>query len=129
MADSTVRSFVPLESLSVSVTIPDPSVADRLLATLSHHRRRATLTALSRTDAPMALDDLATEVARAETSSASAGTDAETVRAVRLSLHHAHVPQLADAGLVRYDRERRTVSLTEALGQNERTLVAHLEHD
>jgi hypothetical protein len=129
MADSTVRSFVPLESLSVSVTVSDPAVADRLLAALSHRRRRTLLAVLSRTDAPMALDDLATEVARAEASSGSAETDAEAVRIVRLSLYHAHVPQLADSGIVRYDRERRTVSLAEALGQSERTLVARLERD
>lgn len=80
---------------------------------LSHRRRRSVIRALDETDAPLTLMELATTIAEWD-DEASTGDDSELVRDVYTTLYHAHVPKLADAGFVRYNKDEQKVSLSEA---------------
>lgn len=78
----------------------------------SSPRRRLVAAVLSDRVEPLTLDELVAEIARTEgTSSASAGDD------IRVELHHCHLPKLADAGLVRYDRETNRLTPLPALSR------------
>jgi len=78
---------------------------------LARARRRCILRCLNDAEKPLALADLAAEVANRE--SQRSDVDPETVKDVYLSLYHVHIPKLADADLVQYDKDRRTVGLSE----------------
>lgn len=78
---------------------------------LSNARRQAIIAALDPDAPPMALADLAGEVAAAEANDVLDGdVDFSGTQQVYLSLYHAHVPMLADAGVVAFDADRRTVT-------------------
>jgi hypothetical protein len=66
--------------------------------------RREALYALSRHDEAVPVMDLVTEVAK---------TKSASPKRVAATLHHAHLPKLADAGVVEYDAEARTVELSD----------------
>lgn len=85
-----------------ATTAVDPAVDDGLEA-LADARRREVLTVLTRIEDPTSLADLAERVA------AAAGPAVSADR-VRIALDHLHLPKLADAGIVSYDREDRTVT-------------------
>lgn len=78
---------------------------------LAHPHRRHALSVLRERGSRMTLD----EVARAVTlrlDGAILGDDfRERFDQVRVGLYHNHLPKLCDAGVVAYDRDRRTVSL------------------
>jgi Fe2+ or Zn2+ uptake regulation protein len=72
----------------------------------SNRQRRATLEVLTEGTRSLSIDELAEAVAER--------TPAETtVDQVKIRLHHANLPLLADAGVVDYDREEGTVTVTE----------------
>lgn len=78
-----------------------PTTIFRLLA---DGRRRDALSYLSRRVGPTDVDELAAWLAARE-------GDPSHDRRERIvaDLHHCHLPRLLDAGVVRYDPERRTV--------------------
>lgn len=95
---------------------------DVALRLLSHAYRRALLECLDRHDAPVSLADAAADVARkCKGKPAPDISDAEIER-INLSLHHSHVPRLAARDAVAYDRDRKTVTLTE---RGERVIAVH----
>lgn len=68
---------------------------------LRSERRRLVLDVLSPEQAAVPLDELAAEVAARES-----GLDADDERAVerlKITLHHNHLPKLADAGALDYE--------------------------
>lgn len=69
---------------------------------LSHSRRRLALYSLVRTVGALELDDLAERIAIAE-------SDRESDDRIATSLAHVHLPKLAEAGVVGYDPDNRTV--------------------
>lgn len=74
--------------------------------------RRDVLASLQAAGVPLSLADLAVELARRE-----ADAEAETwqrAECLWIELYHNHAPALEAAGVLEYDRERRTVSLSEA---------------
>lgn len=74
--------------------------------------RRDVLESLQAADVPLSLADLAMELARRE---ADADDEPwERAECYWIELYHNHAPALEAAGLVEYDRERRTVSLSAA---------------
>ena len=81
-----------------------------LFDALAHERRRHLLDVLDEAGAALSLSDLARSVARQERASPRPVDDG-TVKRVRLSLYHWHVPKLEDAGLVEFDPDARTVGL------------------
>jgi len=100
---------------------PPPARSDCYRA-LSHRSRRALLETLTAHDWPRTLADLAKELAVRKTGSPIEDVDGETVRRIYVGLGHEHVTMLADAGVVRFDDRRRTVSLS---GTGERALSLH----
>ena len=80
---------------------------------LADERRREALYALYRREDPVPVADLAEEVA----SAVAVGPEH-----VANSLHHVHLPKLADAGIVEYDVEAKTVRLADAFDRFHRYL-------
>lgn len=79
---------------------------------LSRSRRRYVLHCLHNAGQPLALADVAEEVAEMETE-AQSELDDELVKDVYMMLYHAHIPKLDDADLVEYNQERDEVKLIE----------------
>ncbi|WP_254861750.1 DUF7344 domain-containing protein [Halovivax gelatinilyticus] len=88
-------------------------------ATLADKRRRLILRCLQESGTPLPLSTLADRIARYEFT----GPSEDDQRAIRISLHHAHVPYLEDLGIISYDRDTTRVRR----GPNFEKLVACLE--
>ncbi|OAQ52270.1 hypothetical protein HTG_11655 [Natrinema mahii] len=86
---------------------------------LSHHRRRYALQCLREYETPLALADLADEVAVREHDRPLPEIPSEAVKRIYVSLYHTHVPKLADADHVRYSQERDEVALLDHAAQLE----------
>ncbi|ELY56938.1 DUF7344 domain-containing protein [Natronococcus jeotgali] len=82
---------------------------DDLYEGLSVERRRHALSCLRDHDLPIALADLADEVAVRERGTRLPAVPAEETNRIYLSLYHAHVPKLVDVGLVTYHQDRDLV--------------------
>lgn len=78
----------------------------------SERRRRVVRHLLEFVGEPMPVDALATAIARREHETPAEGLDSAVRERVEISLDHAHLPQLAAAGVVDYDRERGRVTAT-----------------
>lgn len=85
----------------------DPEVADGL----SNARRREALAVLREAAAPLALADLAADLAEREAGPAAGAPNYDAIQRRYVMLYHTHVPKLVDAGLVEFDADRRIVSL------------------
>lgn len=92
-----LNTMVPLDRGGAS----DTDTSLRLLA--SADRRTVLRTVAGRPETDFSLDALADRVTRER---ASAEADHE---AVRVSLHHRHLPMLAEAGLLEYDHRANVV--------------------
>lgn len=66
---------------------------------LAVERRRIALAVVADSDGPLTLHELASAVAEREADA----PDADDAEAVAISLHHVHLPRIADAGIVTYD--------------------------
>lgn len=99
-----------------------PSTIDTVYAVLADEHRRAALDVLCSREDPVDVGELARAVlARAE-------DDSDAVReagrhSLRVSMYHVHVPKLAEAGLVSFDREAAQVAVTD-VGEEIRSQVA-----
>ena len=78
---------------------------------LAHDRRRELLQLLPEVDTPVDLDDLARELVAREQGVPISEIEGERVRRCRIALYHHHLPKLADAGVVTFDADHRTVAL------------------
>lgn len=76
----------------------------RLLAV---ERRRLALDTLADETRPSDLETLAREMAARESESGT--TDEETIEQVKISLHHSHLPVLAEVGVIDYDPETHRI--------------------
>ncbi|MFC7141450.1 hypothetical protein ACFQMA_16625 [Halosimplex aquaticum] len=74
---------------------------------LADERRRLALAELAERSAPIALDDLAAAVAAREVDGATPSAT-DTQRAA-VSLHHAHLPRMADLGVIDYDAQTNRI--------------------
>lgn len=86
---------------------------DTYFKILSNQRRRQVLDCLQEYRNPMALSDLADEVAVREYETRITEIPAEKVKEIYISLYHVHIPKMADAGLVEYDQDTDLVALSE----------------
>ncbi|WP_225333321.1 DUF7344 domain-containing protein [Halomicrobium urmianum] len=84
---------------------------DTYFTVLSNQRRRRVLDCLREYETPIALADLADEVAVREYDSPVTEIPAEEVKEIYVSLYHVHVPRIADADLIEYDQEDDLVTL------------------
>lgn len=87
-----------------SATEQDASL-DELFDLLRDDRRRTVLSVLDGRDSPIDVSTLARAVADSRHDDPSD----EAIEDVRVTLHHVHLPKLAAASLVDYDRDARTV--------------------
>lgn len=83
-----------------------------IFGVFAHHRRRYALRELQRYENPMALADLADEIATQENETSITDISAEEVKRIYMSLYHTHIPKLEEADLVHYKQERDAVTLT-----------------
>lgn len=84
---------------------------NQTLSSIASSRRREILRLLLAEGSPVAMSDLATHLASTDQQvSTSSGAPAET-RSLQTELYHNHLPQLANAGLVRWNREAKTVEM------------------
>lgn len=90
---------------------------------LSSERRRRALDALAGRSTTVDLETLATEVAARAAEAGAVG--GESTDRVALTLHHAHLPRLDDAGVVDYDPERRRIDPDTLLVESLTTGNAH----
>lgn len=96
-------------------SVRDVSRTDASIDDLTEHerhrlfaadRRRTTFEVLRGETDPVALEDLASAVAARE----GDGTDDETVEHVAITLHHVHLPKMADVGAIDYDPQECLVA-------------------
>ena len=95
----------------MDVDLSESAGADRgeLSAVLDDQIRLDVLTQLQDADVSVSLADLAVAFARQE---ADDGSDPwARAECYWIQLYHNHVPALEEAGLVEYDKDRRTVAL------------------
>lgn len=98
------------------------SVSIDVISLLGDRRRRTVLECLADDAQVMALADLAADVAAAEHDRPRSELPAETVQRIATSLYHVHIPQLVDAGVVEYDRDRDEVRPSGRTDRIERAL-------
>lgn len=90
---------------------------DEMFELLSHHRRRAVLRVLESQDEPLAVVDVAEEIAAREHGDSAGSVTAEDVQPIHVELYHVHVPHLADYGVIDYNQDRGYVERTKAADQ------------
>ena len=76
---------------------------------LSHPLRHRVLLELPSHDDPVRLPVLADGIRGSEISGGTRHDDTADSDAVRIELHHSHLPKLAAAGWIEYDSEDRTI--------------------
>jgi hypothetical protein len=112
--------MIPLLNSPESLTAFGETRADAVdtaLDLLANQRRRAVLEYLTEAGGTATLTELAVEIATRETRaepnaiSDHADVSPRNRRAVRISLHHTHIPKLADADVIDYETETETVTL------------------
>lgn len=82
---------------------------DTLFEALAHERRRYLLYTLME-DESWSLLELARKLAAWEEDVSEADADETVVERTYASLYHAHVPKLADLGIIEFDRETETIT-------------------
>lgn len=94
---------------------PDEGTLDRdeLFHLLqSERRRRAIRYLLAAEEEPIDMRDVAEAVAAEEYDTTVARLGSEKRQRVYITLYQSHLPQLADAGVIAYDRERGEITTT-----------------
>lgn len=74
---------------------------------LASERRRTLLAVLAEESKTVNLETVAAAVAERE--AASTEVSADTVKGVTVTLHHHHLPMLADAGVIEYDPDSNLI--------------------
>lgn len=90
----------------------DPLTAEEVFEVLKSRRRRMVVDYLLGQSDPVPLSELVAQVTAWENDVSVGAIDPDDRVAVYASLHQTHLPKLVDYGLLTYDREDRTVSLT-----------------
>lgn len=78
---------------------------EEVLRFVSEARNREILTVLGNSGRPLHVDGLAERLAAREAPADGSSPSENRLDRVRVSLHRDHLPKIADAGLVEYDRE------------------------
>jgi hypothetical protein len=98
------------------------STTDLTFELLRDECRREAVRVLGAADEPMNVDELARRVARPRGGSEPDAPSATSPRRTTVDLYHNHLPKLADAGYVAYDRDAGTVEPTASLPSLRRLL-------
>ena len=102
-----------------SPNVQEPLTEDLIFDVLKNRRRRYTLHYLKQQERPVELSELAEQVAAWENDKTVAALTANERKSVYTSLYQTHLPKLADAGIVQYNRDRGVVQLSENAAQLE----------
>lgn len=98
----------PSDPGSTTQTLSDSTVFDAV----SNERRRHVLYYLDERDNDVAMDSLVDWIASMEVGASERVADEHRER-IATALHHAHLPRLADIGVIEYDQAARTVTFGE----------------
>lgn len=85
---------------------------DEILRTLASPRCRHLLALLHARGGPMSLEDAAIDIAAREFGTDPVEISPETANHMLVSLYHLKAPKLADTGLVHFDPDELTVTIT-----------------
>lgn len=90
-------------------------VSDRslVLELLTDEHRRHAVSCLASYEESIPVSELAADVAARKIDRPRTEIPPREIQQIAIGLHHNHVPKLADAGVVEYDRERGLVELAE----------------
>jgi DNA-binding transcriptional ArsR family regulator len=102
---------------------------ETVLDVCSHKHRRIVLAALTNRERPISIDDLTDEIIKHNHHAPPTEAGDETVTQVQVSLYHVHLPKLAEAGFIQYDRERQVVESTPQVGREDSRLSTILAMD
>jgi len=108
---------------SASRRSSEPLSKDDIFTVLSNERRRFVLRYLKDHEGVAEIRDLAQQVAAWENDVPVEQLNYKQRKRVYTSLHQTHLPKLDDCGIVEYDRDRKTVELTDRI----ETLDIYLE--
>lgn len=89
-------------------------VLNQIFDLLSEERRRYALYYLEQQDGPVSVDDVAEQVAKWETGSATVSIPEEKLREIEVELYHNDLPKASEAQCITYDSEEGIVELTGA---------------
>lgn len=87
--------------------------SDALFDVMASTRRRFVISHLQTRSRPAAVADVATVLTNWESDVANEHIPKEEVISRYISLHHVHIPKMAEVGIIEWNHERNTVSLTE----------------
>ena len=88
--------------------------ATSIFACLGHPYRRKTVTIVTEMDVPIAIHELAREIATRSDRVLSDDGESDPVESIRIELYHNHLPKLAEADLIEYDQDVNLVSSSPA---------------
>ncbi|WP_135535484.1 DUF7344 domain-containing protein [Halostella pelagica] len=109
-----------LEDMEVSM--------DRVKKELRNSRRRYTLFYVKNNDGSASLDDVVDKITAWENNGEVPESKTSHRKSVYSSLYQRHLPRLVELGILSYNRENRTLSLTE-VGEQISLKVATHDHD
>lgn len=110
MSSNTSRAQTRIDvENSDPIVIDAEGALDEVYGALANERRRHVLSVLVREPTPMNVGTLARQVTLQEACDHSKMVTEEVIAEVKISLHHNHLPKLADIGLITYDSEEKTV--------------------
>lgn len=89
------------------------SQEEQIIRLLADPRNRAILTILNDSARPVGTSELADRLVDRETSTFDLQSGEEEIEQALVSLHHNHLPKLAESGLVEYDSDANTVAYRE----------------
>lgn len=107
---STIESVVDRED---STNLPYDAVCDLL----SHEYRRICIVCLATNDQLLTLDRLANEIASYEHKTDSTEIPPLAIQQIQVALDHTHLPRLAAANVIAYDRDNDLIQATEHFDQ------------
>lgn len=113
--DETMSSNIARPHARIAVGDSDPisidaeGTLDELYSALASERRREVLSVLIRESTPMDVRKLARQITVQEACDNSKMVTEESIREVHVTLHHNHLPKLADLNLIAYDTDEETV--------------------
>ena len=91
------------------IVIDAGGAIDEVYSALASERRREVLSVLMRDSTPMDVRTLARRITVQEACDNSKMVTEESIQEVHVTLHHNHLPKLADLDLIVYDTDEETV--------------------
>lgn len=114
--------YSPKEVVDDSSDSADSSL-DTVFGLLTNQRRRYALAYITDHPQPIALADVAKAIAVWENDVPVTEIPTKEIQAISISLHHHHLPRLADANVITFDKESNQIRASETAGRVRRALA------